>query len=130
MNKIAFFGAMNCGLSVALGAFGAHGLKAKITPEMLEIFKTGSDYQFYHGLALLCLAWAPFNKHYQRAANFFIIGIILFSGSLYVLACSGVKKWGMVTPFGGLCFLIAWSLVIYGSMRSNCNNQALDQQSI
>ncbi|GFM87438.1 DUF423 domain-containing protein [Pseudomonas cichorii] len=103
----AFFGFTG----VALGAFAAHGLKGRLSPEYLAIFHTGVLYQLVHALALLGVAvlaaqipgrlvtWAGFS---------FAIGIVLFSGSLYVLTLSGISKLGIVTPFGGLAFLIGW----------------------
>ncbi len=103
----AFFGFTG----VALGAFAAHGLKGRLSPEYLAIFHTGVLYQLVHALALLGVAvlaaqipgrlvtWAGFS---------FAIGIVLFSGSLYALTLSGIGKLGIVTPFGGLAFLLGW----------------------
>ena len=101
-------------LAVALGAFGAHGLKAIISPEMLEVYKTGIQYQFYHTFALLAVGiLMNFNqsKALKWSAYLFMTGIILFSGSLYVLAISGVKVLGMITPFGGITWIAAWILL-------------------
>lgn len=102
-------------LAVALGAFGAHGLKSIISPEMLEVYKTGVQYQFYHTFALLAVGiLMNFNQSnvLKWSATFFMIGMILFSGSLYVLAISGVKALGMITPFGGITWIAAWFLLI------------------
>jgi uncharacterized membrane protein YgdD (TMEM256/DUF423 family) len=100
-------------LGVALGAFGAHGLKQKVTPELLAIFNTGVLYHLVHGVALFALAL--FGSATGRAitwpAALWLAGIVLFSGSLYVLALTGVKQLGAVTPLGGLCFLAGWVLV-------------------
>lgn|SRR5690349_20824692 len=100
-------------LGVALGAFGAHGLKQKVTPELLAIYNTGVLYHLIHGVALLALAL--FGSATGRAitwpAALWVAGIVLFSGSLYVLALTGVKQLGAVTPLGGLCFLAGWVLV-------------------
>ncbi len=97
-------------LGVALGAFAAHALKNRIEPSMLESFRTGVLYHLIHTVALLAIY--PNIKVGGKAllwtARFFLIGIVLFSGSLYCMALSGWKLWGIVTPFGGLCFLIAW----------------------
>jgi len=97
-------------LAVALGAFGAHALKARLSPDMLAIFETGVRYQVYHALALLLLAalHGP-----SKAAWCFTAGIALFSGSLYLLALTGVRKWGAVTPIGGILFLAGWLIILF-----------------
>lgn len=100
-------------LGVALGAFGAHALKARLTPDLLAIWQTGVLYHLIHALALLALAL------YARASGAavaapalgFAIGIALFSGSLYALALSGIRPLGAITPFGGLSFLFAWGWI-------------------
>ncbi len=94
---------------VALGAFGAHGLKKIIAPEMLLVFETGVRYQVYHTFAIFAVAF--FVDKYpslRYAGRLFGAGIILFSGSLYVLALTGITMFGAVTPFGGICFLAGW----------------------
>jgi len=101
-------------LAVALGAFGAHGLKSIISPEMLEVYKTGVQYQFYHTFALLAVGiLMNFNssKALKWSATLFMIGIVLFSGSLYVMAISDVKALGIITPFGGITWIAAWILL-------------------
>src|SRR6185437_11340191 len=94
-------------LSVAIGAFGAHALKDRISPEMLEINHTGSQYQMYHSLALLAVAillkFYPDSKLFNAAGWLFVVGIIFFSGSLYLLSLTGVRILGAITPIGGLC---------------------------
>ena len=98
-------------IGVALGAFGAHGLRARLSPEMLAVFETGVRYQMYHALAILlvALAAARFDGWLVRAAGWsFVLGIVLFSGSLYALALSGMTRLGIVTPLGGLAFLAGW----------------------
>jgi uncharacterized membrane protein YgdD (TMEM256/DUF423 family) len=98
-------------LSVALGAFAAHGLKNTLDSYALGVFHTGVQYQFFHALALLALAlWLKQSDTglLKTAGYCFIVGTVLFSGSLYILALSGVKLWGAVTPFGGIAFLIGW----------------------
>ena len=103
----AFFGFTG----VALGAFAAHGLKNRLTPEYLAIFHTGVTYQLVHTLALLgvaLLATQIPGRLVTWAGTSFAIGILLFSGSLYVLTLTGVSKLGIVTPFGGLAFLAGW----------------------
>jgi len=102
-------------LAVILGAFGAHVLKGIISPEMLEVYKTGVQYQFYHTFALLfagILMNFSQSKALKWSAYLFIIGMILFSGSLYVLAITGVKVLGIITPFGGITWIAAWFLLI------------------
>ncbi|QVW23030.1 DUF423 domain-containing protein [Pseudomonas hormoni] len=103
----AFFGFTG----VALGAFAAHGLKNRLTPEYLAIFHTGVTYQLVHTLALLGLALLATQipgRLITWAGASFAIGIVLFSGSLYVLTLTGVSKLGIITPFGGLAFLVGW----------------------
>jgi uncharacterized membrane protein YgdD (TMEM256/DUF423 family) len=100
-------GAVGMFLAVALGAFAAHGLKARISPEMLAIWETGVRYHVYHALALLALGAA---RGPEKAGWCFIAGIAVFSGSLYVLALTGEKRLGMITPIGGLLFLAGWIL--------------------
>ncbi len=101
-------------LAVILGAFGAHVMKGIISPEMLEVYKTGVQYQFYHTFALLAVGiLMNFNpsKTLKWSAYLFMTGILLFSGSLYVLAISGVKVLGIITPFGGITWIAAWILL-------------------
>ena len=107
-------------LAVMLGAFGAHALKGIISPEMLEVYKTGVQYQFYHTFALLSVGiLMHFNqsKALTWSAWLFILGIILFSGSLYMMAISGVKALGFITPFGGVTWMAAWILLILHSSK-------------
>ena len=110
-------------LAVILGAFGAHALKEKLSPESLQIFETGVRYQFYHAFALLAVGilYKDFSgKLLQWAGVLFICGTILFSGSLYVLTGGQSIKWiGAVTPFGGLCFIIGWLLLAAGVYKKN-----------
>jgi len=107
-------------ISVAAGAFGAHALKERLSPEMLVVFETGARYQMYHALALLAagllserLAAGPVTL----AGWSFLAGTVLFSGSLYVLALSGVRAWGAVTPFGGAAFLLGWGALLAAALR-------------
>jgi len=97
-----------------LGAFGAHILKKMITPDMLEVYKTGVQYHFYHTFALLAtgiLLHLKPSKSLKTAAYLFMAGIVLFSGSLYALAITDIKVLGIITPFGGVAWLIAWLLL-------------------
>jgi len=104
-------GSLSAFLAVTLGAFGAHGLKNRLTPEMLAVFETGVRYQMYHALALLAVAWACTRwpgAVVNASGWLFVAGTVLFSGSLYVLALSGVRWLGAITPVGGLAFLGGW----------------------
>jgi uncharacterized membrane protein YgdD (TMEM256/DUF423 family) len=110
-NLIIAFGAINAFLAVGAGAFGAHGLKNILTPEYLAVFKTAADYQLIHGVGLILIGLLSkdyASQYIHASAIFMSIGIILFSGSLYALTLSGTKWLGIITPIGGLCFLIAW----------------------
>jgi uncharacterized membrane protein YgdD (TMEM256/DUF423 family) len=99
-------------LAVGIGAFGAHGLRGKITPDLLEIFETGVKYHFYHTLALLALALLPatvWQGRWAAAAGWsWIIGVLIFSGSLYLLAITGTRWLGAITPIGGVAFILGW----------------------
>ncbi len=96
---------------VALGAFAAHGLKARLSPEYLAVFQTGTHYQLIHSLALLAVALLILHtpdRLLRASGTLFGFGILLFSGSLYLLTLTGVTALGMLTPFGGLAFLGGW----------------------
>ena len=111
-----FVGALAGFVGVALGAFGAHGLRNRLSPEMLAVFETGVRYQMFHALAILitAIALARMDGWAVRAAGWsFAAGIVLFSGSLYLLALTGVRSLGAVTPLGGLAFLAGWALLAY-----------------
>ena len=97
--------------AVAIGAFGAHGLKEKLTAEMLEVYKTGVFYQFVHTAVLLILSLTNFIKT-KIPSIFFLLGIILFSFSLYIYSTSDIQFFAMITPIGGVCFLIGWLWII------------------
>lgn len=120
-------GALLAALAVILGAFGAHALKALLPPEQLLVFETGVRYQFYHSFALLIsgIAYLSFPaRNIKLAATFFIVGIILFSGSLYamtLLSISGVSlgPLGILTPIGGLFFIIGWILLFMGIIKKS-----------
>ena len=120
MNLWLLIAAINGFLAVAAGAFGAHGLQGRLDANHLEIFETGARYQMYHalamGLAALAIRGAAAGAA-QAAAAFFLVGIVLFSGSLYILALTGVRGFGIVTPFGGLAFLIGWGAVAWAATK-------------
>ena len=105
-------------LGVLLGAFGAHALRGKMDDYALSVFKTAGLYQFVHGLALFVVAWLSTqtgNPKTQLAGIFFLLGIILFSGSLYLLSVTGIKWLGAITPLGGISFLIGWIFIFLAS---------------
>lgn len=107
-------------LGVAAGAFGAHALRARLAPDLLAVFETGARYQMYHALALLAAAWAAerWPSGTAVAAGWaFVAGIVVFSGSLYLLAVSGVRWLGAVTPLGGVAFLAGWALLAWAAWR-------------
>lgn len=108
-------------LAVMLGAFGAHALKAQLAQTLYAAYQTGVEYQFYHTLALLMvglLRQQSESTHLQWAGRAFVAGILLFSGSLYLLALTGVKALGMVTPIGGVLFMIGWVMMILAGCKN------------
>ena len=103
---------------MALGAFAAHGLKTTLAPEMLSAFETGVRYQMYHAFALFAAAWGLARwqtRAFAVAGWLFVIGIVIFSGSLYLMASTGMRWLGAVTPIGGLAFLAGWLCLAGGS---------------
>jgi uncharacterized membrane protein YgdD (TMEM256/DUF423 family) len=105
-------------LGVALGAFAAHALKARLQPDMLAVFETGVRYQMYHVFALFAAAWAWSrwaNRIFAAAGGLFIAGIVFFSGSLYALSLTGLRWLGAITPLGGLAFLAGWLCLAWGA---------------
>jgi uncharacterized membrane protein YgdD (TMEM256/DUF423 family) len=122
MDKLFFLlGSASAGLTVALGAFGAHALKARLSPEMLSVYETGVRYQLAHALALLAVAWAVTRwpgPAVTASGWLFIVGTLLFSGSLYALALTGQRGWGAITPIGGVAWLVGWGCLAWGVWRS------------
>jgi uncharacterized membrane protein YgdD (TMEM256/DUF423 family) len=114
-----FIGALAGVTGVGLGAFGAHGLRGRLSPDMLAVFETGVRYHMYHALALLATA-ALIGRIDSRllpaAAWCFTAGIVLFSGSLYALALTGVSMLGAITPLGGIAFLAGWACLLVASL--------------
>ena len=108
-------------VGVALGAFGAHGLRARLTPDMLAVFETGVRYHMYHALAILGVASVAERLQASRlvlaSGWLFLVGIILFSGSLYLLAVTGVRVLGAITPFCGVAFLLGWGCLALAALR-------------
>lgn len=115
-------------LAVALGAFGAHGLKQAISAESLAIFQTGVQYQALHALALLAIGAMfyalPQPGKLKAAGWLFTAGVVVFSGSLYILAVTGVKWLGAITPLGGLCFLSGWVCLIWSAASLPANRSS------
>lgn len=108
--------------AVVIGAFAAHGLKKLLAPEVLDVVKTGVQYQMYHALALLLvglwLSYKPDTSGLKASGLAFILGTLLFSGSLYALAMGAPRWLGPVTPLGGLCFLLGWLFLLNAAWRA------------
>ncbi len=112
--------AANGFVAVAAGAFAAHGLKSRLTPEMLAVFEVGARYQMYHALALLAVGWLAARgggPAAQGAGWFFLAGIVIFSGTLYGLALCGLRWLGAFTPIGGVGFLLGWIALAIAALR-------------
>lgn len=111
-------GSISAFLAVALGAFAAHGLKGRLTPDMLATFEVAVRYQMYHSLALIAVAWAASYWPQSSAGTagwFFLAGILIFSGSLYILTITDLRWLGAITPIGGVAFLIGWLLLAWAA---------------
>jgi Uncharacterized small membrane protein len=117
-------GAVLAFLSVAFGAFGAHILKSHLSAHYLSVFETGVQYQMYHSLGLILIGLLALTVFHESAGLLgwagwlMMLGIVLFSGSLYALSISGISLLGIITPFGGIAFLAAWALVIAAAIRA------------
>jgi uncharacterized membrane protein YgdD (TMEM256/DUF423 family) len=109
-------------LAVALGAFGAHALRSRVAPEMLAVWHTGVEYHLFHALGLFALGFAaaqlPESPLIKYAGWLMLAGIVLFSGSLYLLALTGERWLGAITPIGGLAFLAAWALLVAAVLKA------------
>jgi uncharacterized membrane protein YgdD (TMEM256/DUF423 family) len=114
-------GAISALLAVAAGAFGAHALRSRLSPDTQAVFETGARYHMYHALALLAAAWA-FTRWpggpVIAAGWLFVVGTVLFSGSLYLLALTGQRWLGAITPLGGLAFILGWAALAWAALRS------------
>ena len=125
--KIVVIAAFLGALTIAIGAFGAHGLKELVDANALKSFETGVRYQMYHALALLLLPALSITSTWgNRVAFCFVIGTVLFSGSLYALSISGIKWFGPITPLGGLFFIVGWGLLVIGLIKGN---KSVNQQT-
>lgn len=122
MKLFVLLGSLSAFLGVALGAFGAHGLKTKVAPDMLAVWETAVFYHLLHALGLLLIGilcqLLPEVALVRNAGWALVIGILLFSGSLYVLVLTGMKSLGMITPLGGVAFLAGWLLLAVAAWRS------------
>ena len=119
-------GALNAFIAVAMGAFAAHALKESLSERYLSVIQTAADYQFYHALGLILIGLIYQQK--QNSLNalsgwLMFTGIVMFSGSLYVLGLSGAKWLGMVTPAGGVCFLVAWFILAFAHLWPSTNTK-------
>lgn len=118
--RFLMIGAILAGCGVAAGAFGAHALKEILDAPMLQVFETATRYVMYHAFGLCVVSWAidryP-GQGLEKSGWFFILGILLFSGSLYVVSLAGIRWMGAVTPVGGLAFIIGWVLLAWGVSR-------------
>jgi uncharacterized membrane protein YgdD (TMEM256/DUF423 family) len=120
MNVWLVVAAINGALAVAAGAFGAHALQGRLDAHAMQVFETGARYHMYHALAIGLAAFAIRGagaSAAQASAIFFLAGIVLFSGSLYLLALTGIRTLGIVTPFGGLAFLVGWGALAYAATK-------------
>jgi uncharacterized membrane protein YgdD (TMEM256/DUF423 family) len=116
MLRFVTLGAINALISVAAGAFGAHGLRNRMAPLLLEIFETAARYQMYHALGLIAVGWVVSQRPSMvaNAAGWcLLVGIILFCGSLYIMALTGLRWLGAITPLGGVAFLAGWALLAW-----------------
>ncbi len=123
MKTFIILGSLSAFTGVALGAFGAHGLKARVSPEMLTVWQTGVQYHLVHALGLLLIGilchLLPEPTQVRTAGWLLLLGTLLFSGSLYLMTLSGVRSLGMITPLGGVAFLAGWLLLALAAWRHN-----------
>lgn len=119
--RFLFLAAVAGFLGVAMGAFGAHGLKNILSEHYLDVYKTAVNYQMWHALLLALIAVLPEHKLLRWAGWSLVAGMVLFSGSLYLLAIFQIGWLGMITPFGGVAFLLAWGLMAFVAFQSRRN---------
>lgn len=119
MKRTALFIGASAGmLGVIAGAFGAHGLRHHVSPEMLGVWHTAAEYQMYHALALLVISRMERGGATAAAMWFFTAGIVFFSGSLYAMVLTNFRGLGTITPIGGVCFIIGWALLALSAIRN------------
>lgn len=125
MRNFFIIGGLFCALAVGLGAFGAHALKAMIGDYGLGLWERGTYYQMVHGIAIIIATLAAYffktSRYFFSANLLFMIGIFCFSGSLYTIALTNIKMFGMIAPIGGISFMIAWLLVLIGCFKFSSN---------
>ena len=125
-NLLIGLGALSAFFSVAAGAFGAHALKQSLPADMLAVYHTAVDYQFFHSLGLIAIGSiyrvSP-RRHHAASAWLMLAGILIFSGSLYILSITGIRWLGMVTPIGGLCLLAAWLMLALNHLMGTKNKE-------
>jgi uncharacterized membrane protein YgdD (TMEM256/DUF423 family) len=120
VNRTFFrLGAVSAFLAVAAGAFGAHALRSRLAPDLLAVFETGARYQMYHAVGLFVAAWVGSCRPGRIAGWCFAAGTLLFSGSLYALALTGIRTLGAITPFGGIAFLAGWISLVFAVGRDD-----------
>ena len=128
-NRVLFIGALLALIGVAAGAFGAHGLRPILSEKMMAVFETGVRYHLMHALAMLIAGLSAHwfsHRVFAWAGWSFFIGILIFSGSLYTLALSGFRGLGILTPFGGLAFLLGWSFLAWGYWKQPLTRDSLN----
>lgn len=117
-----FLGGANAALVVVLGAFGAHALKARLSSDMMAVYHTAIQYHLFHALGLIAVgvlaAWLPGSGYLKWAGWTMLAGIVLFSGSLYLLSVSGIRWLGAITPLGGIAFIVAWVLFCIAVLKT------------
>ena len=122
MSRLFFgFGSGFALIAVVTGAFAAHALKTRLSPDMFQVFEVAVRYQMYHALGLIAVAWAASQWNSQLIAAsgwLFVAGIVIFSGSLYILSLTGVRWLGAITPIGGVAFIIGWGCLLWAAIRS------------
>lgn len=123
LSRYMAIGAIGTALGVAIGAFGAHGLDGRITEHYIEVYETGVRYHMYHAIGLMIVALLAdrigSSKLLRTGANLLIAGVVLFSGSLYVLALSGIGVLGAITPLGGVAFIAGWICIAVAALRKS-----------
>jgi uncharacterized membrane protein YgdD (TMEM256/DUF423 family) len=122
MHRLFFaFGSGFALIAVVTGAFAAHALKSRLSPDMFQTFEVAVRYQMYHALGLIAVAWASTQWSSQlitASGWLFVAGIVIFSGSLYILSLTGVRWLGAITPIGGAAFIIGWGCLLWAAIKS------------